>query len=72
MVIVNFSVIADITRCKDTDLGGFPVCSILLGSSYTYLYYNHINSSHNHWGALILTTIIIIISRPVTRTTIVI
>ena len=68
MVIVNFSVIDDITRCKDTDLGGFPVWSILLGCSY----YNHINSSHNHSGALTLTTDIIIISRPVARTTIVI
>ena len=25
------AVIDDITRCKDTDLGGFPVWSILLG-----------------------------------------
>ena len=59
MVIVNFSVIDDITRCKDTDLGGFPVWSILLGSSYTFLYYNHIKSSHNCLYYIILIVAII-------------
>ena len=29
--------IDDITRCKDTDLGGFPVWSILLGSDIIFI-----------------------------------